>query len=343
MKHTSVRRTAAALAVLLGASGLTACGSGPQAAAVKGPWKDVVAAAEEEGAVSFYSVMPGAQNKRLVDAFEKEYPEITVNLTRGAGELPARVESEIKSKSGGADVFLYSDPAWFSNQKGAFLEADGPSLKGWNDDAWAVKSKVIVPSAYPYSMFVWNKKIFPKGFKKWEDTVDPSVKGKLGLRTDVTTSLAGYLDFQEKELGEEHLVKSGKLSPKFYPSVVTMTQAVASGEIGVTNASTPSTVKELQDQGAPIEATVPDPSYWIEWGAAALNKTQRPNSARVFLDFMMSEKGQAAINGDGFGAAGRDGVEGAIEPAEDAAMLDSSSYTPERIEESNKKFKKWFH
>ncbi|GAB3176705.1 ABC transporter substrate-binding protein [Streptomyces incanus] len=341
MKHASVRRAAAGLAVLLSTSGLTACG-GAEGTVVEGPWEDVVAAAEEEGSVSFYSVMPDVQNKRLVAAFKKEYPEITVNLTRGAGELPARVESEIKSKAEGADVFLYSDPAWFTNQKGAFIEADGPSLKGWHDDAWAVKNKAILPSALPYSMIVWNKEIFPKGFKTWEDTVDPSVKGKLGLRTDVTTSIAGYLDFQEKELGEEHLVKSGKLSPKFYPSVVTMTQAVASGEIGVTNISTPSTVKQMQAQGAPIEAIVPHPSYWIEWGAAALDKSRRPNSARVFLDFMMSEKGQAAINGDGFGAAGRDGVEGAIELPEDARMLDSSSYTPERIEEANKKFKKWF-
>ncbi|MFF1919779.1 ABC transporter substrate-binding protein [Streptomyces sp. NPDC058221] len=341
MKQPSVRLTTAALVVLLSASGLTACG-GAQGTAVKGPWKDVVAAAEAEGAVSFYSVMPGAQNKRLVDAFGKEYPDIVVNLTRGAGELPARVESEIKSELDGADVFLYSDPSWFNDQKAAFLDVDGPSRKGWHDDAWAVKSKVVVPSSYPYSMLVWNKEMFPKGFGKWRDAVDPSVKGKIGLRTDVTTSLAGYLDFQEKELGEDYLVKSGELKPKFYPSVVTMTQAVASGEIGVTNTSTPSTVKELQAQGAPIGSAVPDPSYWIGWGAAALKKAYRPNSARVFLDFMMSEKGQAAINGDGFGGAGRDGVQGALERPEHSTMLDSSSYTPERLEEANKKFNKWF-
>ncbi|PWJ02441.1 hypothetical protein DKG34_38485 [Streptomyces sp. NWU49] len=341
MRHPSVRRTAAVLAVLLSTSGLAACG-GAESKPVEGPWKDVVAAANKEGSLNFYSVMPDAQNKRLVRAFEKEYPEITVNLTRGAGELPARVEAEIRSKAEGADVFLYSDTAWFTNQEDAFLDADGPSLKGWHDDAWAVQDKAIVPSAYPYSMIVWNTEIFPDGFKTWEDTVDPSTRGRIGLRTDVTTSLAGYLDFQEKELGEEYLAKSGALSPKFYPSVVTMTQAVASGEIGVTNASIPSTVEQLQAQSAPIEAVVPHPSYWIEWGAAALSKAKRPNSARVFLDFIMSEKGQAAINGGGYGAAGRDGVEGAVELPEDAKMFDSASYTPERMEEANEKFDKWF-
>ena len=98
----------------------------------------------------------------------------------------------------------------------------------------------------------------------------------------------------------------------------------------------------MQDQGAPLDSVIPTPSYWIEWGAGILQKTQRPNSSRVLMDFIMSEEGQTALNGDGFGRASREGIEGAIKPDSDATMFDSSKYTPEVIAEFDQKFTKWF-
>lgn len=320
---------------------MTACGADPRPAVVTGPWQEVVAAAENEGSVTFYSVMPGVQNSRLIKAFNEKYPEIDLDVMRGAAELPARVEGEIASGSDGADVFLYSDPAWFSEHDGQFLEVNGPAVEGWEDDAWETRDRAIIPSAYPFSMFVWNTEKFPHGFSTWGDLRDPSVEGALGLRSDVTISMAGFLNFQEREFGERYLKDLAGLRPKFYPSVVPMTQAVASGEIGVTNASTPSVVNELKEQGAPIDSAVPKPAYWIEWGAAALRNSERPNAARVFLDFLMSPEGQTAINGDGFGAASRSGVRGALEP-EQMTMLDSAQYTPEVVARFDSKFDTWF-
>lgn len=329
--------TAGVLAMVLAGCG----GSNTNAVAVEGSWDEVVAAAEDEGKVSFYSVMPGTQNDRLAAAFEQAYPEIDLQILRGAGELPGRVDAEIQGGTDGADVFLFSDPNWFAKREEDLSNVDGPNVEGWNPEAWAVQGKAIIPSAYPYSMIVWNTDRFPDGFESWDDLLDPSVSGSLGLRSDVTTSLAGYLDFQETELGDDYLTRLGKQKPSFYPSVVPMTQSVASGEIGVANTSTPSVVKEMQDQGAPIKSIIPTPSYWIEWGVAGLEKSKRPNASRVLLDFIMSEEGQTAINGDGFGRASREGIEGAITP-ENETMFDSSKYTPEVVAEFDKKFARWF-
>lgn len=340
------RRAVGVVVASLAVSSMAACGTssagtGSSGGAVAGSWQAVVTAAEHEGTVNFFSVMPDVQNNRLAKAFAQKYPNIPVSVRRGAGELPSAVEAQIQSGSDGADVFLYSDPAWFAHHDKDLMSVDGPSLQGWGTSNWVVDKKAIIPSAYPYSMIVWNTNQFPNGFKTWNDLLDPSVKGKVGLRSDVTTSLAGYLDFQQTEFGAGYLKQMGQQKPKFYPSVVPMTQSVASGEIGVTNASTPSVVKELKDKGAPIESLIPTPSYWIQWGAAALEKTKRPNASRVFLDFMMSAEGQAAINGDGFGAAGRDGVPGAIAP-QSATMFASEKYTPAVIADFKTKFTEWF-
>ncbi|OPX05245.1 ABC transporter substrate-binding protein [Mycobacterium sp. AT1] len=336
-------KLAVAAIALLTANMLAACGSSSTAAeVVTGPWDSVVDAANAEGQVNFYSVMSTVQNKRLVDAFNQKYPNIRVAVTRGAGELPPRVEAEITAKSDGADVFLYSDRAWFSNHADQLVTIDGPSINGWRNDSWEVPSKAIIPSSYPYSMLVWNTNKFPDGFKTWDQLLDPSVKGSLGLRGDVTTSMAGFLDFQSTQLGNDYMVRLGAQQPKYYTSVVPMTQAIAAGEIGVSNTSMPSVVKELQSQGAPIQSLIPDPAFWSQWGAGVLSKSYRPNAARVFLDFVMSPEGQTALNGDGFGAAGRDGIAGTIQP-QGATMLDSKKYSsPAVIEEFQAKFTKWF-
>lgn len=341
MKKTPMK-TATSVLAAMSLAVLAACGSGGEAAeVVDGPWEDVVAAAEDEGKVNLYSVAPPVQNDALVAAFNEKYPDIDISVTRGAGELPGRVESEIRAESDGADVFIYTDPAFFSNIADDLLDVDGPNVEGWSDDFWAEEGKAIVPTKYPWTMLVWNTEIFPEGFKTWDDLLAPKVKGKLATRGDLTTSMAATLDFMEAELGGDYLTKLAQQNPKFYTSAVPMGQAVASGEAGVTNISTPSIAQDLIDQGAPVEFGYAEPGFAIMWGAAAIKTSKRPNAARVFLDFVMSDEGQAAINTNGFGAGGREGIKGALE-LDGWEFFDSTKYTPEVMNETQAKFDKYF-
>jgi iron(III) transport system substrate-binding protein len=342
MKHKNTK-VGAGMLLALALTALSACGGGggdEAAEVVDGPWEDVVAAAEDEGRVNLYSVAPPIQNDRLVEAFKEAHPDIDVSVTRGAGELPGRVESEIQSGADGADVFLYSDPAFFSDIVDDLLEVDGPNVEGWADDYWQEEGKAIIPTKYPWTMLVWNTRTFPDGFTSWDQLLDPSVKGKVALRNDVTASMAATYEFMERELGEDYMTGLGAQQPKYYTSAVPMGQAVASGEAGVTPISTPSIVRDLQDQGAPVEFAFPEPGFAIMWGGGALASSKRPNAARVFMDFIMSEEGQTAINGEEFGAAGRE-IEGDLDLA-GWEFFDSEKYTPEKMQEMQATFDKYF-
>ncbi|PBC35605.1 hypothetical protein CJ179_46970 [Rhodococcus sp. ACS1] len=340
-----IRKTNAGLGALLALAltVLTACGSGDseKAAVVNGSWEDVVAAGNSEGQVNLYTVAPSIQSDRVVAAFNQMYPNIKVNVTRGAGELPARVETEISAGTDGADVLIYSDPHFFNDIADNLLEINGPNVEGWKDANWQVKGKVIIPTTFPVTMLVWNTNIFPDGFKNWNDLLAPAVKGKLALKSDVTTSYAAMIDFMERELGPDYLKSLGQQDPKYYPSSIPMNQAIASGEVGVTDLSTPSIVKDLQNQGAPVASANPDPGQASAWAAGAIATSKRPNAARVFTDFLMSREGQTAINADGFGAAGRDGIEGSLDLA-GWELFDSTVYAPEKIQEAKAKFDEYF-
>lgn len=294
-------------------------------------WDQVVEAGISEGTVSFYSGMSELQNNRLIEAFNREYPDITVRTLRGAGELYARVESEMETGVQGADIFAVGDTAWFTKHPDAFLPADGPASERWLDTGWVTEGTSVIATATPSSMFVWNTDIFPQGFDTWDDLLAPEVKGKIGLRTDVTKSVAGYLDMMETELGEDYLSALGSQDPKVYSSVVPMTQAVAAGEVGVTNSSLPATVHELVKSGAPIDWKIPTPGYAFDFGIAALKNAGNPNAAAVFMDFVMSPEGQEAINGESFGASrGLKDVPGGLD-LDGFTMMDSTRYTPDAL------------
>jgi len=120
-----------------------------------------------------------------------------------------------------------------------------------------------------------------------------------------------------------------------------MTQAVASGEIGVSLISTAAIVKELQGTGAPIEYTIPDESWSSVYLASVLETAANTNAARLFVDFLMSEEGQAAFNGNDFGGSHLDGVDGTVD-TEGMTALDAESFGPDRVAEWVTKFEEIF-
>lgn len=327
-----------AAAGLLAVAALAGCGGGGGEVAPSGDpsFDAVVARAVEEGQVVVYTSTPEAQEQRMIEAFNERYPDIDVRVVRGAGELPERLAAERRSNAAGADVLTFSDPSWFTKNAADVAALDSPSVDAWPADYWEVDREAALSSIAPFGMIVWNTERFPSGFRTWEDLLAPAVRGQLGTRSDMTAAYAGFLDFTERHLGPDYLTRLGEQDPKFYPSAVPMVQAVASGEIGVTNLSVPIIVEDLKAKGAPIEAVVPTPGYGIAFASGVLENAKNPNAARVYLDFVLSPEGQAAYNSGGLGASALPGVPGAI-PLDGLELFDSASFTPEVLAEWQRK------
>jgi iron(III) transport system substrate-binding protein len=342
VKH---RRTTRSLLALLGLAALlvtAACGGGggPAPEASDQSWGAVQQRAESQGLVRFYSVAPPVLNDRLVEAFNERYPDIKVEVTRGASELPTRLNAELESGADGADVFQYASRSWFQEHQSALLPVNSPNASSWADDGWAVPTSAPLTSIQPFGMIVWNTKVFPQGFSSWQDLLRPEVQGKLAMRAVVDKVNAGLLQYLSQTQGEQYLQELSAQNPKFYPSLVPLTQAVASGEVGVGASTTPSVVADLKAKGAPIEATDQD-IYAIPYTMTALAKSQRPDAARVFVDFALSKEGQEAINGDSFGGSLLSGTPGALDTSS-MSVLDESQFPPEALQQWDTRFRETF-
>jgi iron(III) transport system substrate-binding protein len=321
-------------------------GSGGSATGSTGDWASVVAAAADEGSVTYYTNTAPDQSQPLIAAFKAKYPNITVNYVRGAAELETKLDAEIGNGLDGADVVVMTHREWNVRHAPDFLPLRGlvPAVDNWPRDGWTVPDLAPSASVTPMGIIAWNTTQFPNGFKDWNDLLAPDVAGKIGFRDTVDATVAGYMQFLQSANGDDWLNSFARQKPRFYPSVVPMAQAVASGEIGVAAISIPSTLVALKAQGAPIDWIIPNKTFALQAPVMILKKTERPNASRVFTDFLLSPEGQAAFNGKKYGSSVVPGTPGALDLSGDqVTLLDPAVTTPQAVTDWGTRFKQLFN
>ena len=341
-------RSASALAVAALVS-LTACGGGGTAASGSacefGPtddsaWSEQLEQAVSEGQVNWYHILAPTQGERVIQAFNEVCPGVKVVATAtGAALLPV-VEQQIQSGGEGADVFSWSDEEWFKANEESLAEFNGPFSSEFAEEAYFVPEKIVMLQQLPIGVLAWNTNEFPDGFEDFEDLEDPAVKGRLGMREDITVAYTGYLRFLEEKFGADHFEALAAQEPSFYASAYAIPNAIASGEIGVSNSGTPGAVAALKADGAPIDFSIPQESFTSPTTMGILAESKRPAAAAVFVEFLLSEEGQKAIVGNGESGSPI-GVEGSADLSQ-SVLLESATVTPQVKAEYEEKFNRIF-
>jgi iron(III) transport system substrate-binding protein len=278
--------------------------------------------------VRVYSVAAPSQNERLEHAFNATHPDIRLEITRGASDLVPKVDAEIATGADGADIFIMSGDAWFLKNEKNLAPLTGPSAANYPD--WGVKGKAPIVSYSPFSMILWNTKVFPHGFKDWNDLLAPEVKGRIGVRDTMSAVLASYLQYLEDKNGPGYLPALANQNPKFYPSLIPMAQAVASGEIGVAYTASPAVVHDLKSRGAPIDSVLIEDGWASPFIAGVLAKSPRQNDAQVVMNYLLSPEGQQVFNGDGDAGSAVKGLPGTLDVSH-MVVLSAKNTPPEMI------------
>ncbi|MGQ4601432.1 substrate-binding domain-containing protein [Nocardia sp. R6R-6] len=341
----SLTKAVATLAIAASTFGLAACGGNSSASKpVEGSWEDVVAAANEEGAVTLYSSQKPANLDALKTAFQTKYPRIKLDFVRGTdADINPRVETEKKTGKGTADVHMLTDAAWIANaaKSGTYsTELVGPDLKAseYQPDKSVLNNRFFLTSAAVYGVG-WNTGAVPNGLKNPQDIVNPAYRGKIGIVNP--TGIASYVDLYRhyaRTYGADYWKQIAALKPRIYPSALGVAQALTSGEIVVAPSVQP-LVTEVA-AGAPVNWTLPPSPWGTAWYSQVTSVAPHPNAAQVLANFMVTRAGQTALNG-GYAAALAD-IPGAVARAQDIAAPDTSELTPEKIEKYSQEWSQLF-
>lgn len=328
----------------IGAVGAMALGA-PTARAQQGDanWQRIVAAAKKEGSLVVYHQAVPQVLERIVKDFTSIYPEIKVEYRRllTAVTHHQAIESEKAGKLDGADVTQYANAIWYRDraQENYFIKPVGPAAADYPKDSLLYGS-VAIAAVMPFVM-AYNTNLVKTPITSMRDLLKPEFQGKVGSSDLVAETVYAFYEWIEKTQGADFLQKFAAQKPKLTVGVVPLFQSIAAGEIAAGLYGIHAVANSLIAQGAPMKVFQPNPAFASVDVVAALAHAKRPNAAQVFLDYMMSRRGQGVWNGTGETASVLSGIAGSLD-AKTMQPWDVFRYTAEFQRDYKVKFDKMF-
>lgn len=287
-----------------------------------GSWSEIVERAKGEGTVTWYTGMDEPSMQKIEQAFEKAYPEIDARFVRmNSSEIGPRVDAERGTRSAGADV-LHTSTEGFLDQvqsDGDLEEIQSPAYDELLQTVFEDHPGLAVDHWYaPFSSgtftIVWHTDEVSEPIEGYADLLSRADEfdGQIGIPDMYGDVVAGYylaiqraLDGPESSDPAESdaLTTLAGMNPRFFDSVVPLTNAVAAGEIKAGIYSVSTVYDALAESGAPIEGlstTDLDVKSGVNANVGIADWATHPNAAQVLVDFLFSKEGQEVVATTGY-------------------------------------------
>jgi iron(III) transport system substrate-binding protein len=271
-------------------------------------YADTIAAAKKEGKVVIYSTTDTAAAGALIKDFQVLYPGISVEYNdMNSTEVYNRFISERAANSGSADVLWSSSmdlQIKLANDGGA-LEYASPEIS--NLPTWAVWKNQAFGTTYEPIAFVYNKRLLsgdeiPQShadLTRVMTTKLDKLKGKV-TTYDVEKSGVGFmLITQDSKYNPQFwdMVRAlGAVGPRFQSSAGTMMERISSGEnlLGFNIFASYANLRAKKDPS--IGIVLPKDYCLVMSRVMFISKTAKnPDAAKLWLDYVLSKRGQTLI------------------------------------------------
>ena len=300
------KQLAAALAIVLGTATGAAVAQVP--AGYPGNYQGVVDAAKKEGKLIVYSTTDTGLVRPLIKDFESLYGVKVEYNDMNSTELYNRYISENAASSTSADVLWSSAMDLQVKLVNDGLMASYDSPESPNVPQWAQYQKQAYGTTFEPLAIVYNKRLIPENevpktradLIKLLTTQADKFKGKV-TTYDIEKSGVGfnYLT-QDAHVNEKvtwELVKAiGATGPKLQSSTGAMMERISSGEnlIGYNIIGSYAYSKAKKDKS--IGYVFPkDYTQVVSRLATISKKAKNPNAAKLWVDYLLSKRGQTLL------------------------------------------------
>lgn len=268
----------------------------------------IVAAAEKEAKLVIYSTTDSASVAPLLKDFGALYPKISVEYNdMNSTEIYNRFVSEAAAGSGSADLLWSSAMDLQMKLANDGFAQQYQSPESAQLPAWAVWKNEAFGTTFEPIGFVYNKRLLkpeeiPQSHADLIKLLKASpdrFKGKLTSYDPERSGIGFLLITQDSRIDPafaEAAKTYGKVGVKLYPSTGAMLERIQSGEhlIGFNMIASYAIVKQRKD---PSVGIVYPKDYTLVMSRIAIipKAAKRPNAAKVFLDYILSGRGQDVI------------------------------------------------
>lgn len=260
-----------------------------------------IAKAEAEGELVFYCHENEAGTAAIMEGFQKDFPKIKTSYVRAqTGALYNKIISERTAGRYLVDVMQLSDvaPAVDFAKKGGWDTYVGPEI-----DAYKKEYQSATPGQY-----FWNGTTFagiayntdkvsaadaPKGWKdinneKWRNAISCKISAS-GVQYVAWYTLG-------KIYGFDFWKEFAKQKPKAFDSRTQLFDRLSKGDDKVCSLAEYAAVVLYKSKKAPIEFVMPpDGIPATPTVTGVVDKAPHPNAARLYMDWIMSKRGQSYV------------------------------------------------
>ena len=253
--------------------------------------------AEAEGKLMFYATFNAADSKMLADGFKQAYPKIDATFYRATdAAIMERILTENRAGQNLWDVVVTTSFYGHNlTKRGLFATYDSPERKffkeGYKDPqgAWT--------SVYTnYAAFGYNTSTVPKGSipQSYADLLKPEWKDNIGMDSKAYEWFGTMLKSMGEEKGLAYMRELAKQT-QLRAGRTLIAQLVAAGEFKGALTAYSQTFEVLKPSGAPVDWVYLNPVFANIHPAGISAKAPHPNAARVFIDFVLSKRGQEIV------------------------------------------------
>jgi len=254
-------------------------------------------AAKKEGAMVFYTTMDIQNSKPLLDAFNKKYPFIKADLVRlGGTAMVSRILTEAQAGASKFDVAVGISPSLTPmRERNLIAPYMSPEFANLYDDLYDAKG--YWSTVYLNTLVLgYNTKVISRNDlpKTYDDLLKPQYKQKFIIdieNHDVFVALS-------QEWGQEKAINYfkalAKQEPVFLRGNTNRANFVSVGERSMTFVYA-QVIERMKQTGAPVD-WIPLEPVAVELNVAMLSaKAAHPNSAKLFIDYLISKDGQELL------------------------------------------------
>ncbi|HTM08056.1 MAG TPA: extracellular solute-binding protein [Verrucomicrobiae bacterium] len=260
------------------------------------PAPAVLEAAKKEGRLTWYTSMAIDTSKPLLDAFLREYPFIKGELARlGEEQLLNRILTEARAGRVLFDVVsssgiqLLAQKNFLAPYASAEAQAFPPELKDPAQRWTAVYNNNLV--------VMYNTKMVAErdAPRDYPDLLDPKWKNKMLMDATDYDWYGTLAQVWGKEKAQHYMERLAQQEPSWRRGHGLVAQLVAAGEVPLGWAYS-FRVERMKREGAPVDwSTTFNPIVTTISGMGLSAKATAPNTAKLFIDFVLSKKAQEMI------------------------------------------------
>ena len=255
---------------------------------------DLIAAAKAEGKMVYYTASFTEVEQEVINAFNKRFPFVRIQMVRASGgQLITRIKTEAAAGKLSADVIDHSDRGLMKGIEDLFQDYAPPNAKDYLDSS--LVSPKLWPRLTPAWSIAYNSELVKKPPRSWMDLIKPEYGNKQIGQVIAPSGGTTWtrIMFERQVLGEDYWAKQAATKPQLYPSGAPLADALVRGEAVIAPLIFNAILPKKRD-GAPVEIFFPPEGVPSSPYATGIPKTAaNPNAARLFMDWSLSEEGQA--------------------------------------------------